>query len=220
MQEKTNLYRANLQRANLFEAHLEEAILYEAQLQNTVLQSARLQGANLYQAILQCADLDGAYLQASYLQEANMQGANLSYTRLQGATLSNARLQGAALTFTSLQGAILNQVRLEGTGEQVWSSSTSFADRLRMSIGKETDLYRVLFGGGIGQGGVDSLIKGLSNNRAMELRDSLRPHIGKPVSYQLPENSGAIIGSYTEEDAEKWIAEYKEAMFEVLEDES
>ncbi len=38
------------------------------------------------------------------------------------------------------------------------------------------------------------------------------PHVGKPKSNILPEDSGAITGIYTEEDAEKWITEYNEAM--------
>ena len=33
--------------------------------------------------------------------------------------------------------------------------------------------------------------------------------------YELPENSGAITGAYTAEEAEQWIAEYNEAMSEV-----
>ena len=48
-----------------------------------------------------------------------------------------------------------------------------------------------------------------------ELREILEPHIGKPPSNQLPKNSGAITGAYTEEEAEKWIAEYEEAMSEI-----
>ena len=39
------------------------------------------------------------------------------------------------------------------------------------------------------------------------LREALMPHVGKPPSNKLPENSGAITGSYTEEEAKKWIAD-------------
>ena len=51
--------------------------------------------------------------------------------------------------------------------------------------------------------------------KAKELREKLKPHIGKPPSYELPENSHAITGAYTAEEAEQWIAEYNEAMSEV-----
>ena len=45
-----------------------------------------------------------------------------------------------------------------------------------------------------------------------KLRAELEPHIGKPESNELPEDSGAITEAYTEEEAEQWIAEYEEAM--------
>ena len=202
----TELDRAHLQRANLVDAHLEEAFLHEAQLQDANLRLVRLQGANLEKARLQGAYLFSAWLQATDLREAHMQGANLASTRLQGADLSNARLQGADITWASLIGADLNQACLEGVGSQSWSISTPFADRIRMSICKETDLSKVLFGG-IEQKEVDDLIKGLSPGTAEVLRINLKLHIGKPPSNKLPENSGAITGSYTEEEAKKWIAE-------------
>ena len=207
--QKANLYRAHLQEANLVEAHLEQVSLHEAQLQDTVLRSARLQ----------CANLKRAYLLISNLQEAHMQGANLCSARLQGASLSNARLQGAALAFTGLIGVSLDRVCLEGVGVQTWSNSTPFADRIRMSIGKETDLSKVWFGG-IEREEVDALIKDLPPETAKILQITLTPHIGRPLSFQMPENSGAITGSYSKEDAEKWIAEYEEAMSEVPGDDS
>lgn len=39
-------------------------------------------------------------------------------------------------------------------------------------------------------------------------------HIDQQASYGLSENSGAIIGFYTAEEAEQWIAEYREAASE------
>ena len=215
----TELDRAHLQRANLVDAHLEEAFLHETQLQDANLRLARLQGASLKRARLQGAYLFSAWLQATDLREAHMQGANLASTRLQGADLSNARLQGADITWAELIGADLNQAYLEGVGSQSWSISIPFADRIRMSICKETDLSEVWFGG-IEQEEVDALIKGLSPGTAKVLQIKLRLHIGKTPNNQLPEDSGAITGSYTEEEAEKWIAEYEQAMSEVPEDDS
>ena len=207
------LDRAHLQRANLVEAHLEEGYLHKAQLQDANLLLARLQGANLEKAQLQGANLRSARLQEAYLLGAHMQGANLASTYLQGATLSSARLQGANLTDTLLLEADLSQVCLEGARSQVWPTSTPFAERLNMSIGQETDLSRVVSFGGIEQGGVDSLIEGLSPEKAESLQMKLAPHIGKSANHQPPKN--AIPGAYKEEDAEKWIAEYNEAMSSV-----
>ena len=88
-----------------------------------------------------------------------------------------------------------------------------------MLIGEETELSRVWFEG-IKQGEADSLVEGLSNGKAKLLREKLTPHIGKPESNALPEDSNAITGSYTKKDAERWIAEYEQAMSEVPEDDS
>ena len=49
---------------------------------------------------------------------------------------------------------------------------------------------------------------------------NLKPHIGKPKAIETAKDSGAITGSYTKEEAEKWIAEYEQAMSEVPEDDS
>ena len=91
---------------------------------------------------------------------------------------------------------------------------------MRQSIGQESDLSWVIFEGDLSQNDVDSLVKGLPNEEAKELREELEPHIDKPISYELPENSGAITRTYTEEEAEQWIAEYEKAMSEVPEDDS
>ena len=95
----------------------------------------------------------------------------------------------------------------------------SFQDRIREQIDKESDLSEVIFAGGLNQESVESLVEGLSH-QAIRVRAKLRPHIGKPEGYELPEDRGAIIGSYTKEDAETWIAEYENAMLEVPTDDS
>ena len=196
------LREAQLQGAYLIEARLQEADLSKAQLQGAYLLMADSRGAYLSQSRLQGAHLMGASLQAANLQEAHMQGADLAFARLQGATLSSARLQGATLASAGLLGASLDRVCLEGVRSQVWSSLTPFADRIRMSIGKETDLSSVQFGR-IEQKAVDDLVEGLSDNKTTLIRESLRPYIGKPRIHQLPEDSGAITGSYTKEEAEQ-----------------
>ncbi len=63
---------------------------------------------------------------------------------------------------------------------------------------------------------MEALVKDLSSGEeANELRDELIPHLDRPPSHELPENSGASTGAYTAEEAEEWIAEYNEAMSEV-----
>ena len=206
----TELDRAYLQRANFVKAHLEEASLRKAQLQNADLQFTRLQGATLTRALLQGTTLDRTQLQGALLVETQLQGAFLLDTRLQGAALNRAQLQGALLVETQLQGATLQGARLQGIGN-VDGSSISFQDRLRGQIDKESDLSGVIFAGGLSQEYVDSLVEGLSDDQAKRLQGRLRRHTDTPESSELPENSG-VTGTYTEEDAEKWIAEYNKAM--------
>ena len=60
-----------------------------------------------------------------------------------------------------------------------------------------------------------SQLKDMSHEDQSVSRVRLRRHIDKPESHQLPEDSSVDIEAYTEEEAEKWIAEYNEAMSEV-----
>ena len=71
------------------------------------------------------------------------------------------------------------------------------------------------FAGGLSWEYVDFLVQDLPDEEAKELRETLEPHVGKPASNELPEGSGAIVGVYTAEEAERWIAEYREATGEV-----
>ncbi len=237
-----NLQQSWLNGANLQKARLENAVIVGASLQEANLREARLQGAELVQAHLQAADLFGAHLQAAglgranlqgayvvqgrlqqaWLVEACLQGADIRWAHLQGANLKKAHLQAAEFSWTRLQAAMLEGTHLHGAKSRFdddWTAAP-FAERIRESIGRESDLSGVIFEGGLSLERVDSLVKGLSDNAANELREKLESHIGKPESDQLPEDSRAITGTYTEEEAEKWIAEYEEAMSEVPGDDS
>ena len=123
-----------------------------------------------------------------------------------------------------MQEAKLDKVQLQGIVNGEWLSSVSFEDRIRRQAGKETDLHfsKVIFSGGLSQEDVNSLVKDLSDEVASKLRGKLTSHIDQPVRNQLPQDSEATTdtGSYTEEEAEQWIAEYKKAMSEVPEDDS
>ena len=216
MQEAT-LWRAHLQGANLRRANLQGVALWRAHLQGANLRRANLQGVALWRAHLQGANLRRANLQGGDLGEANLQGADLRDANLQGEDLRDANLQGAVLNRAQMQGADLQDANLQGViCEDRPFFAFSFEDRIRESIGKETDISGVIFEGGLSREEVDSIGEGLSDDRAKELREKLDPHIGKPPSSQLPENSGATTGTYSKEDAEKWIAEYNKAMYMYL----
>ena len=218
---------------NLWGCWLNGADLQGARLQKAILNGAQLQGATLTEAHLQESELVQAHLQGTSLRFAHLQGANLWGTYLQGAGLEGARLQGADLFRAQLQGANLLGTLLRGvvSGDQeaenipispaayiskaqIWKSlrKPRFAARMKKSIDQESDLSGAIFEGGLSREDVDFLVEGLSDEKANELREKLEPHIDQPASNELPEDSGAITGAYTEEEAKEWIAEHEEAL--------
>ncbi len=210
------LMDAQLQEAKLRDAQLQEAKLRDAQLQEAELQSVQLQGANLMGARLQGTKLARAQLQGAKLAHAQLQGADLWRAWLQGADLWSAQLQGANLARAQLQGADLLIAQLQGVGSHL-TLDASFEERIRDGIGKPSDLSKVVFAGGLSQEAIDSLVQGLSDEHAQQLREKLTPHLDKPISHQPPDEAvnRAVIGTYTAEAAEQWIAEYQQAMWEV-----
>ena len=209
------LQNAHLQGARVQEAYLQGAFLDQAHLQGAELNGAHLQGAFLDQAHLQGAELNGVHLQGANLQEANLQGVNLPLAHLQGTKLNGARLQGAELYKAHLQGAELYKADLRGAKSGNRDRRISFEDRIRDSIGNDTDFTGVIFKGGLSRKEVDVSVTGLLDKNAERLRIKLKTHIGEPESNQLPYDSRATIGTYSEKEAEEWIAEYEQAMSEV-----
>ena len=165
-----------------------------------------LKGANL-----QGVDLKGANLQRANLQRANLQGVVLWAAKLQGVDLTEAQIQAANLWVAKLQEANLTEAQLQGVISKK-NCLISFEKRIRTQIGKESDLSGITFEGGLGQDTLDCIVGDLPVEADKKLREKLTRHLDKPKSNKLPKNSGAITGTYTRKDAEKWIAEYNEAM--------
>lgn len=163
---------------------------------------------------------DGAKLQAANFSGAQLQGADLSSAYLHRAILfdmeaGGAGLQGAILRQTELHEADLRQARLQGVGPE-YLPGENFVQRMKRSIGRENDFSLATFEGGLkSEQDVESRLGGLSDETASTLREELKQHIGKPRSRQLPDDSGAITRAYTKEEADKWIAEYEDAMSEI-----
>lgn len=223
----TRLERTHLQGAELREAHMQRADLREAKLQGANLMQVHLQSANLFGAKLMKADLRRANLQGAYvvlgqlqqarLVEAYLQATDLRLARLQGADLTNARVQAAKFRHTGLQEATLEGTHLQGVkhrGGDDWTLAP-FAESIRESIGRNSDLFGAIFAGKLDERRLKVIVKDLPDPQARELRAKLEHHIGMPESNKLPQDNAAITGAYTEEEAEKWIAEYEKAMAEV-----
>ncbi len=204
--QKADLRRARLQGAYLWLAHLEGANLEEARLKGADLRGAWLQGAGLWSAHLEGAKLDGARLQGTDLDSTHLEGADLRIAHLEGANIDGALLQGADLDLAHLQG--VSSASYASPVKEV-----IFEDQIRQRIGEKSDLSHIIFSGGLNQEDVDSIAGSMPDDEQKKrLQERLKPHVDKPASHELPQNSGAIIGSYTKEEAEKWIAEYNKAM--------
>ena len=207
---------AQLQGAHLWQAQLQGAILAEAQMRGAILAEAQMQGADLSQAQMQGADLSQAQMQGAYLLYAQMQGADLSQAQMQGADLLRAQMQGADLLRAQIQGAILGEAQLQGVSSSGLHPCLTFQEWIRSRIGQDHDFRHVIFSGGLSVDQVEKIIvsmpSGVGSAKKEKLKSGLNEHIGQTPSNKLPENSGAITGKYSAEDAEQWIKEYNKAM--------
>ena len=209
-----DLRDARLQCAKLNNTHLQGAHLEGARLQGAILNNARLQVAWLSNTWLHGADLNMALLQLAQLDNANLQGAYLIGANLQSANLARAKLQGAILTNAMLQSAFLTDANLQGVTS--WPVPESFREHMTKRVGEKADFSNVIviFGGLLSEAGKEYSTEGIINVAHAEmLRGALHDHVDKPIEREPPEDSGAITEPpYTQEDAERWIAEYEEAV--------
>ena len=160
-----------------------------------------------------------AQLHGATLRDAQMQGVYLGAAQLHEARFSS--LQGLQhLNETIRQEINPERAQLQGVGSSTVNDLEAFRERLRERKDRETDLSGAVLSGGLTKQNVNSLVAGLSESGARKLREILEPHIDQPISHELPEDSGAITGSYTAEEAEQWIAEYEQATSEVPEADS
>ena len=206
-----DLRDAYMERAVFTKAYLRGAIFDSAHLLDANFREAHLQGAALSSAHMQAVDFIEAHLQGAYLFGANLLGARLYASNLQGADLYAASLRGAGLGGARLQGADLSAAQVQGVNSNF--AYDTFADRVRKSAGKDTEWMGVILAGGLSEEDVNSTVKDLPDKKANELREKLKRHINIPESHELPRgNYHVFTGSYTEEEAESWIAEFEKAM--------
>ena len=210
-----NLRRARLQGANLMNTRLQSAHLDDAQLQGAKLTRSKLQFAWFSNASLLGADLDQALLQLAWLDGAQLQGAYLPNANLQVVKLRNAQLQGAILLGTLLQGALFENTLFQGV--TCLSDSRSFKENIENGVDKMPKfmpLPPVYFSGFVGsRETVEFYMEGMPADHVDLLWGALREQVDEPVVYEPPEDSGVITEPpYTQKDAERWIAEYEEAL--------
>ena len=207
-----DLTEACLTLANLTAADLREAIFHKARLLDALLNRARLQSTKFFWAQMQGVKLIEAQMQGAVLDEVDLQGADLSRAQLQLATLSGVKLQAAGLGGTQLQGATLDCVYLGGVR---FGGVLSAVARIQNRSGQPANLVETIFQGGLSEQDLNSILEDVSHEEPSVLRERLKSHIDKPKSYELPEDSSVDVDVYTPAEAERWIAEYDEAMAEV-----
>ena len=181
-------------------------------LRGASLNSVHMRGASLESAELQGAGIHGGHLASANLGGGSLQGADLGHAEMYGVDLRSASLAGAQLAWAALQGAMLDGADLRGAGCPEWSWSSPYAERIRISIGRESTLSNVQTEGLTKKrvervvDELDSLIKSAS------LGHTLSPYIGEPERRGLPKGHAAILGTYSEEEAAVWIAEHESVM--------
>ena len=216
LQPPLNLANRSFKYANFSHALLVRVNLRSANLQGANLGSANLQGANLWSANLQGANLRSTNLQRADLGYANLQGANLWSANLEGADLMGAELQGANLMGTELQGADLRFANLQGV-QSCNIIRFNFTKRILQYSNRDSNLT-CIYKRTLSKEGKEALTKELKeiyNKQYKQYKHYKRikeaiERIQKSTS-AMPDLSKAKIGSYTKEEAQKWIEEYKKA---------
>ena len=209
-----DLSNAHLERANLDGVMLMGANLFKANFQGATILNANLRGAiapgsNLSGATILTSNFQRALLYKSQLRGVTIIGAKMHLADLREVQLQGAVIEGAQLHIAKLGGAVLCGIRKSGVKSDGEGTSLKFEDKIRASIDKENDLSGLICEGGLSNEDMDALVAGLSNNDAKNLKNRLLPHINMPEKYGLTEGNGAVTGTYTKDDAEKWIADYK-----------
>jgi len=214
---KPRLKGADLRGADLAGAQLQGADLRDVQLQGADLRGALLQGVDLWLAQLQGADLTGAQLQGARLWQTQMQGVCLNQAWLQGADLWQAQLQGACLEQCRLQGADLWTTQLQGVdSNECGISCRAWPDPLRQRANRDTDMSGV-HSQLMTNEDKKSLIQMLISLKQKE-KDVIRKYVlNKAIqrvrsATQTYKLTGAITGTFSQEEAEEWIRQYNVAM--------
>ncbi|SMN15031.1 Pentapeptide repeat family protein [uncultured Candidatus Thioglobus sp.] len=195
-----DLWSARLQGADLWGTQLQGAILWGARLQGANLSDAQLQGAGLWDARLQGADLRDARLQGADLRGAQLQGANLQSTQLQGAYLRDAQLQGAGLWGTQLQGAYAEA-----------SQWINFEQTIKRGINKKTESQNL-----------EEQYEALNDTDKSQLIAELKAINSASALDAIPriQSASEILDlleatteKYSQEEANEWLNDYKEARY-------
>lgn len=201
--------------ADLHGSYLNGAYIGHARLGNVDFTKAYLQKADLENSDMRGSCFIMAKLQEAHLYHADMKGSILVLANLEKASFSRSQLQGATLGFATLSEAQFNGAQLQGVtnegepSEGVDKSAASSSDIRQLGnriksvrAGRYPIAFQKAIEGAIDRD-ADSRIQDFFTQRASEEGE------GNVESYLQTKNIS--LGAYTREEAEEWIAEYKEA---------
>ena len=229
-------------RANLRGVNLTGASLQRAHMPNTNFSGACLIGADMSFAELHGCDFTKAKMHGVNLSSANMPMAVLFNTQLCGSILLNTNLQIAIMMETDFRGSCCGSAgQINSLATQMHRNGHillpkmkcaylggvfnekgekgDFCDMIRRQTNKEADIESIVFYGGINKNDTDKSVHFFRRHVNVEDAEvywnNVKIHIGNPPAPLASEdmvNKSINITPYTKEHADKWIAEYNEAM--------
>ena len=237
---RANLRHVYLVGADLSLAHLPRADFTDANLQRVKFDGVNLQGADFTRAKMHAATLDGVQMQKAQMRKTVLQFAKIRYTNMQNVYLSETDFRGAYLLFARMECSSWHSVDFRGARlEEIYLHQCdiersqfgdcidtdypqkSFESRIMDRAGNGCDLNGCIVRGGMERKDIETTAKyiaEISESDADKYRAAMEGHIEIPEE-RLTEDEckrrNVQCESYTKEQADEWIAEYKEAMGDI-----
>ncbi len=237
-----NLRGVYLVGANFSYMHLMRADFTDANLQRGIFKYTYLQGASFTRTQMHAAILNGAQMQKAHMSETVLQFANIRSVNMQNTYLSGTDFRGAYLFLTGMECSSLHSVDFRGARLEevnmhecrikngqfggcidVNDSHNSFESRILGRAKCPVDLEGCIIRGDAKRDTVERIVKHIaeiSEDGAQKFRAMMEKNIGIPEERLTEEECkrrGGNCEPYAKEEAEQWIAEYKEATDEISE---
>ena len=216
---------ADLSRADFTDANLQRVIFEFTELQCADFTRAKMHGAKLYQVRMQEARLHQTVLQfvtisltdmvCASLRGADFRGAHLELVDMQCSSWYSVDFRGARLESVNLHQCDLQRGKFNGC-ISIDYPHDSFESRILGRAESQGDLDECVVRGGMERKQVERTaerIADISQADADKFRAEMEEHIGIPeekLTEEECQRRGIQLSAYTEEEAEEWIAEYKE----------
>ena len=206
--------------ADLSEGCFNGIVLNHAQFRDAYLLGAQFLGAYLHCAQFHSSTLAFAQFQMAYLPYACFRGAALLDTKFWDTDLSGAKFQASCIYGARFQEAKLESVQFQGGFcYNPELAREHFETRIRGRIGKNAELSKVIFAGGVNSEELNKVVAKLTHLKTIKTRgaeamnsfkEKMGQHGGPPDNTVPEEIPDANVDAYTKADAQKWIKEYED----------